>query len=104
MRGHFYRKIPEEYDFSNEVDEHYQLNDNNIMNSNIFRLNWKDVAGAVVSAVLSAVLVYVANLTDFTAFNWQQVVGIATTVGATSLLKSFGTTEDGNFLGTVCVK
>ena len=72
--------------------------------SDIFNLDVKNVLGAVVSAVLSAVLVYVANLTNVSDLDWGQVLGIATTVGATSLLKSFGTSSEGDFAGVLPVK
>jgi len=72
--------------------------------SNIFTLNWKDMLGAVVSAVLSAVLGYVGNLTDIATLNLHQILSIAVIVGATSLLKALTTTNKGNFAGVVPVK
>ena len=88
MRGHFYKKIPEEYDFSNEVDKHYQLDENNIMNSNIFRLNWNDVFGALTSAVLVSVIGYVLKQGDVFALDWRIVINTGVMAGFGSLLKN----------------
>jgi choline-glycine betaine transporter len=74
------------------------------MQSNIFTLNWKNVIGAVVSAVLAAVLVYISNLTSLSNFNIQTVEYIAIVVGAVSLLKNLGTDNQGNFAGFVPVR
>ena len=102
-------RIYEEMDISDEVgadglDKIINNYNNNIMNSNLWRLKVRDVAGACVSAVLSAVLAYLANATSLSALSWEQIGGIALTVGATSLLKSFSTTTDGNFCGLINVK
>jgi hypothetical protein len=86
-----------------EIEDFYQLEENNLM-SNLWTLDWKNVVSALVSSVLSAVLMYLSNLTNLTDFNWHMVLFIAITVGATSLLKNFGTTASGNFLGTISVK
>jgi len=72
--------------------------------SNIFTLNWKDVLGAVVSSVLSAVLGYVGNLTDLSSLNIHQILSIAVIVGATSLLKALTTDYKGEFAGVIPVK
>jgi len=72
--------------------------------SNIFTLNLKDMLGAVVSAVLSAVLGYVGNLTDIATLNLHQILSIAVIVGATSLLKALTTDHKGKFAGVVPVK
>jgi hypothetical protein len=86
-----------------ERSEDYKPIKDNDMSSSIFTLNWKNVLGATVSAILSAVLVYLSNLVDISNLNWHQVLGIAITVGATSLLKNFLTTSDGT-VGGVPVK
>jgi len=72
--------------------------------SNFFVLNWKDVLGALVSAVLSGVLLYVASLATVADLDLMKVLDIAVIVGAASLLKSLGTTKDGKFAGVVKVK
>ena len=74
------------------------------MQLDIFTLNWKNVGGAVISAVLSAILVYITNLTSLTDFNLTAVGTIALVVAATSLLKNLGTTNQGNFVGVVPVR
>jgi len=72
--------------------------------SKIFTLNFKDVLGAVVSSVLSAVLGHVGNLTDISALNFSQIISIAIIVGATSLLKALTTDHKGEFAGVVPIK
>jgi len=72
--------------------------------SKILTLNFKDVLGAVVSSVLSAVLGYVGNLTDISSLNLHQILSIAIIVGATSLLKALTTDHKGEFAGVVPIK
>jgi len=72
--------------------------------SKILTLNFKDVLGAVVSSVLSAVLGYVGNLTDISSLNLHQILSIAVIVGATSLLKALTTDHKGEFAGVVPIK
>ena len=72
--------------------------------SKIFTLNWKDVLGAVVSSVLSAVLGYVGNLTDISSLNLHQILSIAVIVGASSLLNALTTDHKGEFAGVIPVK
>lgn len=74
------------------------------MNSKFFKLNWKDVLGAFVSSVLSAVLMYLANITDLATINGKTILFIVITVGASSLLKALTTDRSGNFAGVVPVK
>ena len=79
----------------------YSFISNNNKNMN---LNWKGVLGAVVSAVVSAVLMYIANLTDVSNISWHAILNISILVAATSLLKQLGTTQQGNFAGVLPVK
>lgn len=72
--------------------------------SDIFRLNWKDISGAVLSAVIVAVLGYVSKLTSISAVDPYQVLNIAALTGVASLLKALGTNVNGEFLGAVKVK
>lgn len=65
--------------------------------SKLFNLNLRNIVSAVVSAVLSAVLMYLSNLTSITDMDLKKVLGIATLVGLTSLLKAFTTNEKGDF-------
>ena len=97
--------IYEEFDITSKVGDKI-LSDNltNNFMSEFLKVNLRDVASAFVSSVISAVLIYIANLTTITDFNWEVVLGIAITVGATSLLKAFGTTPEGDFGGIVKIK
>jgi len=72
--------------------------------TNLFTINWKDVLSALVIAVISAILSYLANLVDISNLNWHQVLGIVITTGASALLSFFGTTKKGNFAGAIPVR
>ena len=64
----------------------------------------KKLVSAVVSAVVVSVLSYVASLTNVWVVDWHTVVNVAVLTFATSVLKAFGTSEEGNFFGVVSVK
>lgn len=72
--------------------------------SNFLKLNAKDVLGAVLSAVIVAVLGYLSNLTNIFDANWQQILDISVLTAITSLLKSLGTDSGGKFLGGLKIK
>lgn len=66
--------------------------------------NWKAVLEAVVTAVLVAVLMYLANLSSLEAFSLHTVEFIALVAFAGSLLKNIGTNRSGNFVGLIKIK
>lgn len=72
--------------------------------SNLLKLNVKDLSGAIVSAVLVAVLGYVSALTNITDINFTEVLNIAILTAVASLLKSLGTDSDGKLLGSIKIK
>ena len=72
--------------------------------SNILKLNINDVVGAIVSAMLVAVVGYLTTLANITEANWQQILNVAFLAGIGSLLKALGTDNSGVFLGAVKVK
>ena len=72
--------------------------------SNIFEVKLSDVFGAVVSAIIVAVLMYLTTVTNITDANWQQVLNVAFAAGVASLLQALGTDAQGAFLGVVKVK
>lgn len=72
--------------------------------SNIFKLNWRDVIGAVVSGVIVALLGYFISVGDFWALSFHSIVNIAGLTAAASLLKSFLTDKGGDFLTAIPVK
>jgi 5,10-methenyltetrahydromethanopterin hydrogenase len=74
------------------------------MNSNFFKLNAKDIAGAVLSAVIVAVLGYLSTLTNIFDADFTQILNISVLTAITSLLKSLGTDGNGSFLGSIKVK
>lgn len=85
---------PEEW--SGWAGEDYQLIKKQYM-------NYKPLLSALVSGVIVAVLGYVVSVTDIWAINLHSVINIAVMTAATSLLKYFGTTSQGNFAGVVPV-
>lgn len=74
------------------------------MNSNFFKLDWKDLLGAVVSSVLVAGIGYVMMVGDVFALNAHTIINTAVMAGLGSLLKALLTTQDGKFAGAVPVK
>jgi hypothetical protein len=72
--------------------------------SNFLNLNLKDVSGAVVSAVIVALVGYLSTLTNISQVDFNQILNISFLVGITSLLKALGTTESGKFGGIIPVK
>lgn len=75
-----------------------------MQNSNIFTINWKNVVGAVISAVIVAVLAYIGNLTDISQFSVHTVLNLSVLTAVASLLKAFATDSTGAFLGSIPVK
>jgi hypothetical protein len=67
-------------------------------------MNWKPILGALVSGVLIAVLGYLGTVTDFWKLDFHALVNIGLGAGVASLIKYFGTTASGNFVGVVPVK
>lgn len=74
------------------------------MNSNFFKLNWRDVIGAIVSTVLVAGIGYVLQVGDVFALELKTIVNVSVMAGLGSLLKSLLTTQDGMFVGVIPVK
>lgn len=86
-----------------ESGSYYQPNKNNSMN--FFHLQWADILGAVVRAVLSAVLAYLVTLTSLATLSWTQIGFIALITGASSLLTQLGTsTQTSKFAGFAPVR
>ena len=73
-------------------------------------LNWNNIKGAFISALLTAklaVLIYVTSLKDIFEFDPHQAVNIGAMslmTGIVSLLKSLLTSDSGKFLGMTKVK
>lgn len=72
--------------------------------SSFFKLEWKDVLGAIVSSVLVAVIGYVMMVGDVFALDIRTVVNTAVMAGLGSLLKALLTTSEGKFVGAIPVK
>ena len=67
--------------------------------SNIFSLNLKDVISSVISGGIVALLTFIGQSASIFAIDWQQALSITVLAMVASLLKSFGTTTEGKFLG-----
>ena len=74
------------------------------MNSSLFNLDWKDLGGAIISAIIVALVGYLSKVTNISQIDYNQLLNIALLTGITSLLKALGTNEYGRFLGAVKVK
>lgn len=72
--------------------------------STFLKLNLKDISGAIISAVIVAVVGYLSTVASVTDIDFKQVLNIAFLAGIASLLKAMGTTANGDFLGAIKVK
>lgn len=63
--------------------------------SNLFSLDWQDIAKGFAIAVVGAVLTAVQNVVSAGSFDlkWQQIVSVAVTAGVSYLLKNFFTSS-----------
>ena len=61
--------------------------------SNLFSLNWLDLAKGFVITVIGGALTAIQNVVSAGSFNlkWQQIGGVALTAGIAYLLKNFFT-------------
>lgn len=73
-------------------------------NSNIYKLNIKDVAGAIVSAILVSVIGYIMTVGDIYALDLRTLTNTAVMTALASLLKSLATDNSGKLLGKVQIK
>lgn len=74
--------------------------------SGMFRLDWKDVAKGLATAVLSAVVLYLADLTkvpgfDLGALPWDTLIKVGLTAGIGYLAKNFFTDSQGKLGGVL---
>lgn len=96
--------VYEEYDLTEEVGDYYFNKDKKFM-SNFFKLNWKDVLGAVISAALVSMLGYfLEHYNTFAFLANYPLLTVGALAGAASLLKALLTTSEGKFAGAIPVK
>ena len=74
------------------------------MKSNILELNFKDVTGALVSAIIVSVLGYVMSVGDIFALDYKVLINTAVMTACASILKSLFTDSDGKLFGKVAIK
>ena len=72
--------------------------------SKFFNLNFTDIAGAIVSTILVAVIGYVLDVGDIFSLDPKELINIAVLAGLGSLVKSLGTNSNGKFAGAIKVK
>lgn len=106
--GNKYMKHDEIYE-EHEVENFYNLNENNKMNNGIGKLDWENVKSGLVYAVLWGLLAVAMQVYDtgsVFALSWQKLVDVffvAFLGFAISAVKNLLTTNAGNFLGAVKV-
>ena len=76
------------------------------MNSKIFNLNLKDVSKGIAVAVLTSVVVYLAEQLqvpgfDFALFDWGTILNVGLSAGLAYLVKNFFSTSEGKLLGMI---
>ena len=69
-------------------------------NSNLFKLNFKDILSALLSAILVALIGYVLKVGDVWALNFHEIVNTAVMTAGASLLKALVTDSGGYVLRT----
>ena len=70
------------------------------MNSNLFKLDWKDFAKGAVLAVVASVLVVVQGaLNSNTVIDWNMVLKVAEGAFVSYLMKNYFTDSEGRLLG-----
>ena len=70
------------------------------MNSNLFKLDWRDFAKGAVLAVVASVLVVVQGaLNSNTVIDWNMVLKVAEGAFVSYLMKNYFTDESGKLLG-----
>lgn len=76
----------------------------------IFTINWVNIKSALVSALITAVLAiagYIIGIGDVFKLDLHTLINVASISGLTalvSIIKSYFTTNDGNFLGAISIK
>ena len=72
-----------------------------IKNNNYKMNSFKIVGGAIVSAVIVAVLGYLVSIGDVWKIDFHRIVNIAVLTGAASILKYLGTSRSNKFAGVL---
>ncbi len=75
------------------------------MNSPFLNVNWNDVKSAVISGVATAVIGYLASLTNIFAIDFQALLTLAMSAALASLVKAVGfNPETGKVFGVIKIK
>jgi len=72
--------------------------------SKLFKVDLKDLASAVISAVIVAILGYLSSLANISDISFGQIVNIAFLTATASLVKAFSTDDEGMLLGEIKIK
>lgn len=69
------------------------------MAKGLFEIDWKDVGGATLSAVIAAVFAYISTVANISDISLSQILSIAVVTALASLTKAFTTDNQGYLLG-----
>lgn len=70
----------------------------------ILSMSLKDLARAVIIAIIVAVGSYILGVGDVWSLDWHVLTNSAVLAGIASILTSLGTTNKGNFAGAVPIE
>lgn len=70
----------------------------------MLKLNWKNVLGAIVSAILAAVIGYILSVADIFSLDFKELINVGVLAGLASILKVLSTDDKGLLIGSVPVK
>ena len=75
------------------------------MESAFLKINWNDIKSAVISGVATAVIGYLASLTNILAVDFNTLLSLAITAALASLVKALGfDPETGRVFGVIRIK
>jgi hypothetical protein len=74
------------------------------MQNGLLNLNWTTVLNGVVTAVVVAVLGYIAMIGNVFVLDFHTIINTAVMSGIGAFLVSLGTTTQGNFVGLLSVR
>ena len=102
--------IPLESVVDNDSLEALSANNRIIIMVDIFKLSWKDVLSALVSAIIGGIFamgVYVLKIGNIFSIDIHSMINvgaIALITGIVALIQAFLTTSDGNVVGLIPTK
>lgn len=89
-----------------ELEDFYQLDEDNKMQNGIFKLDWVNVKSAVIYGLvvgLGLMFAYAISIGDIWALDWHILVNTFVLGFLGSVVKNLFTTNKGNFVGLIKV-